>query len=655
MPTKTSPPPDPDARETAERVGTSEIPADSNGPKLLPKRGPGAAVNAVEEPYLLLPEGLDLTSMKSKRFGQTRIQTFVTSGCLTPVLGSEMTAASVVPHQTITRDQLFRSQFDTDRELRHFHDALMRERSAERVLTPDSRPEAERCLQADEAIASLRLALLRAAFRATSLYAELWRGNVAPLHSWNAHAMVVDAPEAVLARTELVDRLTDAVNAIRDFVAAQPPAQEMRDHRTALLGGEGLRTRLEHLSDVLLRPEARLSGTTVEWLTDVLWHVLIFDSPCYPTREELALQVSLADDVKSPIQKVELTALTSGGIDQDWERYGYAMSRTLSGLRGGSAPVPEVGALHRELAASLNLSYHRWREERGSSDALSPLPLAITLTTDLEMERSLATDAHGSGFYHVAFPMILTNVNHNSRGHVRWVVGKFRAGLTSGPELWSQLTHPVGQWELLNDVAEGIRLAAFSRLAPVLQGPLLLKANGSPLHFVAEPLVDNQKIADGFVAEILSDSQRRQNGRRRGLARHVPTTTELEILQLTQVDQWAMGATNGKAGLHEAIRSSFNEHTRGWLILGHDLSEWSSRLQLFTQITLSSLVQPTRETDSITGKVHDWTMAVVAKADEQRARLLLGLDIPLSDHTELSPVLVADSIRNGLNKVGWGR
>lgn len=613
-----------------------------------------------EEPYLLLSTTSPI-AVKDSHDVRVQIEKFINGGCLTPVLGSETTDALTVPHQAVTRDHGFLAGLQEERSddrLLRFHHALVAQRALGRV----ERDRDEPLSPADEALTRLRLALANAAWQATSLYARQWAEVVTPVSDWSSHG--VDLRE--LKKTEdddepsiasLKGSLDSAVTFLEEFRMAQL-SRESTDHRGALLGAAGLKQRLEHLS-VTIEDQA-LPGTTVEWLTDVLWHVLMFDSPCYPTREELALQMSLGIDKNYPIRKVELTALTSGGVTQKWEPYRHAMSRTLTGLRGGSHAVPPVGDLHQALAMAMYHSFGRWNplgtaipRHRRRTLKRYPVPLAITLTTDLEFERALATCATGSGFYHVAFPMILTAYNQEEGGYLRWVIGKFETkpgstkaedaeadeGLAESVVSWGQLTCPVGPWQLLNSVA-GEDAPALVKGVGGLEGPLLLKVNGSPLHLVRESLDDNVLLADGFAAEIESTTGNldEAEARRDGRIRHVPATTELEIMQLTQVDQWAMGAHNGQAGLPPQIRFNLIEPARRWLLLGHDLHEWSSRLQLFTQISLSSLVTP--------GAVRaESTLALIREADEQRTRLLQGLGMSLTDYSMVEPRKVAEFIR----------
>lgn len=609
-----------------------------------------AAVHSPEEPYLLLPAGFDVHCV-SRQNAAGSIRCFV-EGCLTPVLGSEITDALTVPGQGIVRDLLLEESFAARPELRRFHKALFDQRLMDREHLLGDHQRATERRPADVAVADLRLAMLEAAYQATVLYAALWSESVLPLSDRNAHEVTSAAGESHASFEPLAEALEAAVKALESFSISQTVELEDVDHRNALLGATGLSSRLRHLGEVISRDKS-LHCTTVEWLTDVLWHVLTFDSPCYPSREDLALQVSLAEDSETPVQKVELTALTPAGIFQDWEAYGHALSRTLQGLRGADRPVPAVGPLHRALSASLYRSFDKWRgqaSQPAGRRAPAPIALAITLTTDLELERALATDDGGSSHYHVAFPMILTNANHNYRGHLRWVVGKFAARLDqTDPGFWDSLTRPVGPWRLLNDVAEEFVLSGFNSALPGgLAGPLLLKVNGSPLHVIDPELAENPSLRNDFEQEISGAASDRVAGRRGGRAMHVPATTELDILQLTQVDQWAMGASNGRAGLPTIIRKALEEPTRRWLIVGHDLPEWSSRLQLYTQISLSSLAQRSQQGSVV--PLREAALAVVRKADEQRTRLLAGMDIPLTDYTQLDPSRVATAIMDGLFK-----
>lgn len=666
-------------KPVATAASIREVPAPpGSGGRASDERGHAAAAAAAprpmvqstptppEEPYVLLPSDAEVR-IKDLADVRNRIEDFVRLKCLTPVLGSETTDAVTLPDQAILRDlkylTLLEAQRPGDDRLRTFYESLTKDRRNGRPLldTPvEARP-------VDCELARLRVALTDAAWQATVLYATSWSQSASPVFDWQLHRAAGagqaggGSPPEEPSSALLVAALNNAITAIDGFRVEQS-AHEATDHRGALLGAQGLKLRLEHLLNDLKKPDYVLMGTTVEWLTDVLWHALMFDSPCYPTREELALQISLGVERRDPIHRVEITALTPGGVNQRWGRYREAMSRPLASLRGRDGAPTKPGALHLALAESLFQSYGRWtppgtplmRRRRHP-----PLPLGITLTTDVELERALATRGEpqpddvpasekalnsllsGVPYYHVAFPMILTADGQENLGYLRWVVGKFKACLAvDDPHLWSKLTKPEEPWRLLNDVAGENQ--PLGKGTGGLEGPLLLKASGSPLHEVRESLdnAENTHLADGFAAELgagSADALDGQEARRCGRVRHVPATTELEVLQLTQVDQWAMGAFNGRAGLPPQIRTSLVEEDRRWLLLGPDLQEWSSRLQLFTQISLS-----------MSGKSrsprHDTTLAIVRKADDVRMRLLLGLGFALTDYATIRPPDIAESI-----------
>ena len=245
--------------------------------------------------------------------------------------------------------------------------------------------------------------------------------------------------------------------------------------------------------------------------------------------------------------------------------------------------------------------WERW--DRAGDGQRPPFPLAISLTTDLELERALAahrTPGGDSRPFYVAFPIVMVRPNNERSGELRWIVGQFSTrSFETGADLWTSLTNPDDGWHELghHHVPEAMQVD--------LDGPLLLKVNGSPLHHVEMHLQDHPHLASQLDLIRNKDA----------LLLHAPAITELDVLQLAQVDQWALGAKGSNdrhAGLPSPIYEEFDREQRSWLLLGHDLTDWSSRLQLFIQISRSALA---RGQDPR-------ALAIGRRLDPDRARLL---------------------------------
>jgi len=559
------------------------------------------------EPYMLMgPTASRGVRPLAIREAVDEVEHLTSTGWLTVVMGPETIDASAIPNQTITQDtglerRLVALQGSEAGGLLAFYDALMRARVAGREVVPDAPGDSVAPLS------ELRLTLLRAAYRATRLYVLQWASGFGsaesgveatptPVHDWESHMVVI--PRG--ADKALRDDLRDAVERLEQFEHLDDADQVKQ-----LLGHQSIILRLNAIRSGL--KDRTLRGPVVEWLTDLAWHALIFDSPCYPSPSELAFQVSVAASTTDhPFHRLEPTAMADR---QDANKFRRIMKLAMRrALPAGEAPAGEPGAIQAAVASALYDQHQRW-DEALDHNHRHPFPIAISLTTDIELERALARHAgstRGPRSFFVAFPIVIVRPNNETAGELRWIAGEFRAqAFETGAALWHGLTNPIDDWHELGTyyVPEQLHVN--------LAGPLVLKVNGSPLHHVATDLSEHPHLSNELQLSRNPGAQ----------LLHAPAITELDVLQLAQVDQWALGAkesSDRRAGLPSPIYSEFEDERRTWLLMGHDLMDWSSRLQLFIQISRSALARGQNPR----------ALAIGRRPDPDRARLLQAFRIP---------------------------
>lgn len=336
---------------------------------------------------------------------------------------------------------------------------------------------------------------------------------------------------------------------------------------------------------------------TAVWLTDLLWHVIICDSPLYPRVEELAMQVSvLQGENARPTRRLEPSSVMSPGT----EDLGLLSEACRVSVRRGFKVDEPLTSRRRNLFAAtselLRHQYQAWYERVPRQPvARNPRAAAIALTTtfDLELERALAADSRP---YHVAVPVYVTSENRSAGSdELRWLVGTFE-GSSSAPTV-AELSSPVGgTWQSLAS------LGTTSMQGAGLLGPLVIKLNGSPLHAIPESSlavrtsrlgVDRVSVAGvpgKAVSGSLADQAKRQAAQRaeeaghRADMQHAIALGEFDFLQAMRVSLWSIDASekSGDVGLPPWLCDELFTRSRYWLLVGHRLADWSSRTQIFT-------------------------------------------------------------------------
>lgn len=433
----------------------------------------------------------------------------------------------------------------------------------------------------ERSISEVRVALGKLACQATTVFVSAATRATVPLDQWDDYEVAVTTGDPLFSRLHQLIDLLERHN-------------ERHGADDNLFGGVFLKGRLCTMQRQMAAKTAGLTGSTVRWLTNVFWHAVICDSPVYPSLGELELQVSLFVNESRPTRDFGAGASL---IRYTLENVGKVAALALRrGFDPDEPPDSKRRAFYRSLGTVMHGQFADWRALMGDPE---PIPLVVTSNLDLELERALA--ATGDRF-HVAVPVYFAPQSRSSRasrgkdgGHspagseetIRWLVGTFSGG-TASPTV-TDLQAPVSTWRWLRS------LVTERGSPPALEGPLLLKLNGSPLHRIpdgssglrtcpAEP-VDRRRV-DPRTTNELSENVENESFQ----MLHAIALGEFDFLQVTRVNQWSIDrpSTDGYAsenGLPGWLVEEILNDSRYWVLLGYNVADWSSRIQLHTLFT----------------------------------------------------------------------
>ena len=447
-----------------------------------------------------------------------------------------------------------------------------------------------------ELVSKMRVGLHKLAFAATQAYAEGWRRDLAPLRGAVEHRVLI-AQSTSDQSPDVADLATWVAQAVDALTAMQPGPP--------LLGGEALCRSLTRLMSTFTSALATgnrvaLDAATVTWLTDVLWHAMTFDAAMYPRVDELALQAALVDESGSAVPTRHGEPPSVVRRDRDRSLADAVKRAVQRGFREQDSSRRRT--FYGTVARALTAQHRVWERDRGPNGPA----VAIVTSFDLELERALFELGVA---YHVAIPVFVPRAplaDGTEVGAVEWRVGRFKgwrncsATITdlcvpAGPRWWGfgELTHTGPP---TSDMSRQQR-DDVEHLANWIEGPLILKLNGSPLH-------DLREVDQGPNAP-----------------RHAAVLGEFDYLQVMRIDQWAFDQRLNKSateqGLPRELITSLRADRRTWMLLGPRTADWSSRMQLF--LNLSRLDTPTAPRDRF------W--AVSKEFDRDRSVLLDWLGV----------------------------
>jgi hypothetical protein len=270
----------------------------------------------------------------------------------------------------------------------------------------------------------------------------------------------------------------------------------------------------------------------LEWIADLLWYILRYDVSVYPRNEEMAFQVALRqpDDrfLRPELPDAAERDKTGCGQLCEWLRHYGSMA----------AANPKMTEFYRVMAQYLGRQFISWRSKK------TPAPIGVSTTLDLELERALDRCEHVERF-HVVVPVTLLYEPGDDEiaPPVDWLLGTSRRGEDLGDP----------DWEWCPDTYESVKER--------LEGPLVVKVHGSPLHCLPDSTVLKPRSPEHRDREfyehsfVLSESQY--------LVDIVPPRSQA---------RWP-----------DFLRMTLNDSSRKVFFLGHSVGEWNTRLRIYEE------------------------------------------------------------------------
>jgi len=417
------------------------------------------------------------------------------------------------------------------------------------------RKKAGRTGDLPEVVADLQKAAVRASRIATETLADYWKQRKTVPADWGAAGVPKTASSGALKPLEHA--------AMAAYAAHKKAEREAGD----LLGVAAIEARLRAITEAVR--ESGLSPASVRWLTDLAWHVLTFDSPMYPLTEELALQVSLALGHDRPTK----AGPPAGLLPEIFDPESVGRELRIAVERGLPASIDQTGSSREQFYVKVA---KRLREGLKSGH----LPVAIVTGFDIELERALIQPGET---FHVAVPAYAIDEGSATggfgRARVVWLVGDFSSEESDSNGEWrNALQYPKNnEWRLLNDRDES------------LPGPLVVHLSGSPLH-----RYPGDSAGHGSVTLARAKNGKYDPDKNRKYAPAV-RLGDLDSLQLDRVEHQMSALRMGPSGeggfgshaegLPRWLIDQLRHQSRYWLFVGCRYRDWSSRMQLFLELT----------------------------------------------------------------------
>lgn len=210
----------------------------------------------------------------------------------------------------------------------------------------------------------------------------------------------------------------------------------------------------------------QVSGSTVEWMSDLFWHVIVSGAGVPPSEGELSFYLNLTNQ---PYTARRFTRTHPGEYRPPPDDDGTTLRTDLGpllcaydcGLEAGERDWGRPGsreAFALAMAASL---VEVWREDEGHR-----LAIALVSDYDLMLERAVSEVLPEGRIFHVVAPFVEKATQGGGNQAFHWLFGTPRVGEDDS------LQRP--QWQWLDEVRWSKR-----RSDPV--GPILIRLTGSPL------------------------------------------------------------------------------------------------------------------------------------------------------------------------------
>lgn len=450
----------------------------------------------------------------------------------------------------------------------------------------------------DRARTALAHDVLCALFTATRCLGSSIATRTLPIRDWHEVSARGDEEELGMDARRFLESAAALAAALGNLAANEPLAradrQALRDHGLLEMDGASAiefaadeRDALETLkidavagllSDLVdrcfdgKRPTVDLSGAVVEWLSDLLWHLIRSDSDVPPSQAELAFYVNLGPLEDTAGDPWRFTRPRPGDYRRLKDRSGDSLSRDIETLLKPVRPRAarndwshDRGTFALTIAASLleawsseESSAKQKEEQTGFAKARKPV-VALVSDYDLMLERALARCLYDGEAFHVAVPV---RIGALERGMIDWLLGTFRKGAGARVEMpeWSWLAEQPPRGDV--------------KRCPMC-GPVIVKLNGSPLHVLHEET--NEPSVDDMDLATDEDSRRRElEGTE--LVKPIAVFSEPQsVATLMSLNQVAQSESLARSVFVDGL----DWDTRNWLFLGHRFTDWLPRMGLF--------------------------------------------------------------------------
>lgn len=366
------------------------------------------------------------------------------------------------------------------------------------------------------------------------------------------------------------------------------------------------------------RPEP-LRGAHVEWLGDLLWHVLSGDAAVQPAHSDIAFYGALADSTAPPISR-ELKRPAYG--DRPVSEHDVTRL-TKHSQPDDSRPAKErerfLETIGRCLLAQSAMVGQR---EEIADDTVQPYMLDTTVIAlvgdygDL-FERSLLGLVAESAVFHLCLPVWVT---HRGKRSIDWVVLDVTKGARGASATWRWLAD-----------ARGVR------------GPLVIKMSGcdrSPLDL---------PVLHGRVSQLnFQDQGKRWSRLQNATVEPALLYDEFDRLTATQVFDELLDPekNDGLAGRLSTAGKGLTWPDRSWLIMGQRFGDWVPRLRMFTQMWAGSKVEAETQT-------HYWAIDRSFDSPERALLQSLGITMVVGDLHDVGEALDRDKF-DGLRRTAIG-
>lgn len=360
----------------------------------------------------------------------------------------------------------------------------------------------------------------------------------------------IDAGEREAGRVELTDadrqRVTAAEHADRktglrilDVAAIAVAARRMREH--------------------YLDPDAvgvepyQLNGAVIEWLGDLVWHVLIADSAVPPSQAEWAFLINLRAGVNGVSTPRTLSRPQHGEYRSgDAAQVSRAVKLRLTYVPSGLGAPPAEDRRHRVAAVLSATLWAQWRNR----DAAGHAPIALGSSYGLLLEHYLLKHAEPKEQLHIVVPALIN-------GRHSWLWGTY--------SIRNKVPNPNGALQHGGGLLTWMRYDDPAMSKP--GGPIIIKLNGSPLLKLPD-LVYECELIDPAAA------QARPKFRNDPI---VPLTVFAErdaMRALLALRKSQTGVTHSPQGPAQRVQEALTWDRRSWLLLGDRFPDWIPRLRL---------------------------------------------------------------------------